>query len=373
MKINEIFNQTKVDRIKQNIIEIYRKRSSPPGAEYLKVIEDANNVLTCENPDIRPPDSGKLPGGIIRLKKNIPTIIVPDLHARVKFIINLLSFTDTAGMSVLQKLAFNQIQIVCIGDGFHSEHGTRERWKAAYKEFTSGFHSSKHMDQEMGNSMRLMEIVMVLKSAYPENFHFLKGNHENICNESDNGNHAFRKFAWESLMVYEYMKKFYDSKMIDAFYKFEKNLPLLAIGRNFLISHAEPKKFYGTASLTDYRQHPEIIEGLTWTADDDAQKNSVDRMLKYYLDSSNPKEKRYYFGGHRSIKTIYNLRADGKFVQIHNPAKYIIAFIDPEKEIDLEQDIIVLDNNINKTFTMKSFIDQKILKKVTKKAAWKRK
>ena len=373
MKINEIFNQTKVDRIKQNIIVIYRKRNTPPGNEYLKVIEKANNTLSSENPEIRPSDSNGLPGGIIHLKKNIPTIIVPDLHARVKFMINLLSFTDTAGMSVLQKLAFNQIQIVCVGDGFHSEHGTRERWKAAYKEFTSKFHSSKHMDQEMGNSMRLMEIVMILKSSYPDNFHFLKGNHENICNESDNGNHAFRKFAWESLMVYEYMKKFYDSKMIDAFYKFEKNLPLLAVGRNFLISHAEPKKFYGTASLTDYRQHPEIVEGLTWTADDDAQKNSVDRMLKHYLGNGNTKEKKYYFGGHRSIKSVYNLRAGGKYVQIHNPAKFIIAIIDTEKAIDLEQDIIVLDNNINKTFTMKSFINKKLLGKVAKKGTRKHK
>lgn len=367
MKINDIFNQTKVDRIKQKIITVFRKRNNPPGQEYLKVIKEANSALSSENHEIRPYDSNSLPGGIINLKKNIPTIIVPDLHARVKFLVNLLSFTDTAGISILQKLAFNQIQIVCIGDGFHSEHGTRERWKASYLEFTSGYHTTRHMDREMGNSMRLMEIVMILKSAYPDNFHFLKGNHENICNESENGNHAFRKFAWESLMVYEYMKKFYDSKMLDEFYKLEKNLPLFAVGRNFLISHAEPKKFYGTASLTDYRQHPEIVEGLTWTADDDAQKSSVDRMLKHYLASTSTKEKKYYFGGHRSIKKIYNQRAGGKFVQIHNPAKYIIAFIDPEKEIDLDQDIIVLDNNINKTFTMKSFVSRKILGKVSKK------
>ncbi|MBN1647364.1 MAG: metallophosphoesterase [Spirochaetales bacterium] len=373
MKIREIFNQTKTDRLKARIIDVFQKRNVPPGPEYIKVIEEANQVLASENNTIRPKDKKRLPGGIVFLKTDLPTVIVPDLHARVRFLVNLLSFTDSAGTSVLQKLAFNQIQVVCLGDGFHSEYGTRERWKAAYNEFCEKYHSRKHMDREMGNSMRLMEIVMLVKSAFPDNFHFLKGNHENIMNERDNGNHAFRKFAWESLMVYEYLKKFYDQKLLDEFSRFEKNLPLLAVGSHFLISHAEPKQYYKKEDITNFREHPEIIEGLTWTADDVAAKNSVDRMLKNFLPADGNISGKYYFGGHRSIRSLYNIRANGKFVQIHNPARYVIALIQPGREIDLEQDIMELDNKVNKTFSMKSFLNDNVVRKLLGLKLWKRK
>jgi hypothetical protein len=45
---------------------------------------------------------------------------------------------------------------------------------------------------------------------------------------------------------------------------------------------------------------------------------------------------------------LYNLRADGKYVQIHNPNKFIIALIKPDKDIDVEKDIVEIDNNLDK-------------------------
>lgn len=361
MKIDEIFKQSQIDKLKSQMIGIYKKRNTPPTGNLLSVVKKANAALNFENEEIRSYDISNKPGGIIYLKQDIPTIIVPDLHARVKFLINLLSITDIEGYSILEKMAFNKLQVVCVGDGFHSEYGTRERWKAAYNEFTAGFHHSKNMHSEMANSLRLMEIVQILKSTFPDNFHFLKGNHENICNERENGNHAFRKFAWESMMVYDYMQKFYSSDLLQEYYNFEKNLPLLAVGNKFVISHAEPLTFYNKDKIVNYRYNPDVIEGLTWTADDDSEEGSVDKMLKQFLKDTNGS---YYFGGHRSIKNLYNLRAGGKFVQIHNPAKYAIAFLDNKKEINLDQDIFVLDNNLNNTFTMKSFIKQKVVRNI---------
>jgi hypothetical protein len=39
---------------------------------------------------------------------------------------------------------------------------------------------------------------------------------------------------------------------------------------------------------------------------------------------------------------VYNLRADGRYVQIHNPDRYIMAFLEPGRDIDLDTDIVDL-------------------------------
>jgi hypothetical protein len=93
--------------------------------------------------------------------------------------------------------------------------------------------------------------------------------------------------------------------------------------------------------VIDCYANPQVIYGLTWTADDEAEENSVQKMLESYL--SNPSnEEAYYFGGHRTIKERYNLRAGGRYVQIHNPQKHLIALIHQDRRIDLERDIIEL-------------------------------
>ena len=39
--------------------------------------------------------------------------------------------------------------------------------------------------------------LLLLKINFPQNFHFLKGNHENIYNITENGDFAFKKIADE--------------------------------------------------------------------------------------------------------------------------------------------------------------------------------
>jgi hypothetical protein len=127
----------------------------------------------------------------------------------------------------------------------------------------------------MMESLGLMEMVIELKMAFPNNFHFLKGNHENIANEEGFGNHPFRKFAFEGHMVARWVQTFYGKDFIDSYYEFEKNLPLFVIGRNFIISHAEPLYFFEREAIVEYRNNPDVVEGLTWTANDEADPESL--------------------------------------------------------------------------------------------------
>jgi hypothetical protein len=159
-------------------------------------------------------------------------------------------------------------------------------------------------------------------------------------------------------MVTHWVKLFCGEDFLSLYYEFEKKLPLLAVGRNFLISHAEPAVFLDEPSVIDYRDNPETVYALTWTDNDAAEDGSVQKMLAHYLDDA---ESAFYFGGHRPIRSRYNLRADGKYVQIHNPSRFVVAHLRAEGDIDPNRDIRFLkraaeleDNGRNATERDKS-------------------
>jgi len=339
--------------LRKRLLHIHMRDIPPLPEEYFTVLERVHPVLAGEDPEIRPYSSSEQPGGLVQLKNYIPTIIVPDLHARVDFLLSLLLAPTVGERSNLQMLSDDLLQIVCVGDGFHAEARAAERWAHAFEEYRESFKHHTAMDEEIRESMAVMEMVMEVKCAFGSNFHFLKGNHENIRNEHGNGNYAFRKFTYEGEMVSYYMEKFYGEEFVDSYASFEKNLPLLAVGNNFLVSHAEPLCLYEREDIIEYRDNPEVVYGLTWTANDEAEEESVEQMLSHYLDAENLDEC-YYFGGHRPIRNRYHLRAGGRYVQIHNPDRFILALIQPEGPIQLDRDIFELENNVTK-FTDQEF------------------
>jgi hypothetical protein len=198
------------------------------------------------------------------------------------------------------------------------------------------------MDQEMWESLSLMQMVMYCKIACPEYFHFLKGNHENILNEEGAGNHPFGKFTYEGEIVKEYIQIFYGEEFLYTYSGFEKSLPLLAIGDRFLASHAEPFDVYLEEEIINMRIHPEVIYGLTWTDNDGANEGSVEGMLKHYLPSV---KEAVYFGGHRVVTDLYQVRAKGKYIQFHNPDRWTVAKVMPETPFDPEKDFVEISPN----------------------------
>ncbi|GAG24359.1 unnamed protein product, partial [marine sediment metagenome] len=239
-----VFRDETAALLKQRLLEIYARGNPPAGNEFHKLLKRVNKTLSKENPDQRPRDASGQPGGVIYLLPDTTTIIIPDIHARMELVLNVLLYKDRHGRSNLDKLSTGQLQVVCVGDGVHAEGRAAERWALALEEFKADFATHEHMDEEMRESFGVMEMVMETKSSFPTTFHFLKGNHENIRNETGSGNYAYGKYAYEGAMVYHYVQKFYSKAFIEQYVVFEKNLPLLAIGNNFLISHAEPYTFF---------------------------------------------------------------------------------------------------------------------------------
>ena len=143
-------------------------------------------------------------------------------------------------------------------------------------------------------------------------------------------------------MVLSYMRQFYGAQLLGQYARMEKELPLLAVGSGFLLSHAEPVTFFPPHRVIGYRTDPQVVEGLTWTDNDEAEPGSVDQMLECYLGEEAAR-RALYLGGHRPAAGAYKLRAGGKYVQIHDPEQFVIAHLPPGGDIRLERDIVRID------------------------------
>ena len=327
------------DFLSRRISEIRDRRRPPKAKAYQALLERVTRILRYEDTDVRPADDMVLGGGLVYLDPHRDTIIIPDLHARLDFVAALLAFRQSGGLSVLEELEGGFAQLVFVGDGMHAEGRAASRWREAQIEFLRNFRRRRHMDAEMRESLGVMEMVLELKAAFPRAVHYLKGNHDNIGIERGNGNYPFMKFAMEGPMVTGYIERFYGADFLESYARFERAMPLVAAGAHFMISHAEPARAYSRYEVLNYRRYGDVVEGLTWTADEQSQPGSVERMIREFLEPRFWNEG-LYFGGHRPVRDLYNRRANGRYVQIHNPTKHIIARIRPYQQIELDQDII---------------------------------
>jgi len=246
--------------------------------------------------------------------------------------------STTVTVAIGDALAAGKLQILCLGDGFHAEARAAERWSRAYEEYIGGYRERRAMDEEMRESLSLMEMVMACKIAYPERFHFLKGNHENVLDEEGGGNHSFGKFAEEGAMVAEYMERFYGPELTAGYAAFENALPLFAAGGRFLASHAEPARAFSEEELIDAPNRPEVILGLTWTDNGAADPGAVPGLLDRFLPGD-PDAR--YFTGHRPVpmRKRYRERSGGRHLQIHAPDSYNVAWVMPDRPFDKDLDI----------------------------------
>jgi hypothetical protein len=319
--------------------------SAPPSRrEFAAAVEAALAVLEAEDPVLRPRDSSRRPGGLLDLS-DLPTVLVPDLHARPAFLASVFDWRPplSPGRSSLASLlASGEANLVCLGDLFHSEAGgARERWLRAYREYASGWASREVMDEEMARSLAVARIVLEAKSAFPRNFHCLKGNHDNIADEEGRGDHGFYKFAAEGAMVASWFRESYGGALQARYRELELDLPVLALGARFAASHAEPAFALGREDAVEYRTRPEVVEALIWTPNDEAEPGSVARSLEALLGEDRAAGA-LWFAGHRPVAGRYALRAGGRFVQFHEPGSRRVAFLMPGRDPDPDRDILDL-------------------------------
>jgi hypothetical protein len=268
------------------------------------------------------------------------------LHGRGKFLLDILDF-EIEGASVLELLKKGKILVCCVGDIFHSESRGRERWKKAFLEFNAGNITNEALKEEMFENLSLLEIILTLKSAFASHFHILKGNHENVLNEEQrhkNGNVPFCKFCDEGNMVRDFLQHTYDDLILHEIYCFENLLPVCAVFKKCVVSHAEPATFFSRDEIINYHGENSLVTfAMTWTANDAAKAGTVEHLFKELLPEKE-RESALYFSGHRPVLGKYALRQNGRLIQIHNPDVEQIAVLIPDKVFSPEENIINLED-----------------------------
>lgn len=338
----------------QGILEQYMCAAAlPEYGQLVSLIESGISVLDGESASYRERDSSGKPGGLIDFSSaecaDIPVVVVPDLHGRGKLILDILSF-KIGGRSVCELLADGAVFVCCMGDLFHSERRGRGRWISAFEECMRGNLVNEFLAEEMRENLSLLEMVLVLKSAFPGHFHVLKGNHENIMNEelrSPYGNVPFRKFCDEGNMVCDFVRSYYDDLVLHEIDCFEKRLPVCAVFRQCAVSHAEPLELYERRQIVNYHEPgSSVVFGLTWTGNGEAAEGSAAYLLSRLLPRQYA-ENAVYFTGHRPISGTFALRQNGTVVQIHNPERESIALALPGEKCNPEKSIIDIEERRN--------------------------
>lgn len=325
----------------------------PERAEFEVLVAAAKAVLEAEPAALRPADSSGRPGGLIVLPE-LPTVLVPDLHARPSYLADVFGWRPPGaasaagspqprgGPTLAALLASGGASLVCLGDLFHSEAGSaRDRWLRAYREYASFWATRSAMDEEMALALTTARIVLEAKLAFPESFHYIKGNHDNISDEEGRGDHPFYKFAAEGEMVASWFRATYGESLLAEYRELELDLPLLAVGKRFVASHAEPAFALSRADIIEYRSRPDVVEALIWTPNDGAEEGSVASSLDA-LFGSDKAEGTLWFAGHRPVLDRFALRAGGRFVQFHEPSARRVAYLPPDRDPDPGRDIIGL-------------------------------
>jgi len=325
---------------------IARESASPRPEQLRKLLDEGVSALASESAETRPYASSGEPGGIVWISAPL-VAVVPDLHARATLLSDFLSsfLPNRPHSRIIDLILDGQLAIVCLGDVFNTEGRLgAARWARAARrmEAEPGKEGilSEAMEEEMGASLATLGLVITLKRELAGSFHCLKGNHDNGTNSNRDGDSAFFKYALEGAMGAEWLTLRYGAETLRRLRRYERLLPLLAAGKSFCASHAEPAFSLSLDDLIEYGTRPEIVRALIWTGNGEAQDGSVRDTLSAVLTPSVAEESGFWLSGHRPVAGTYALRAQGRLVQIHNPDRRQVAWIDnnpraPKGSIDI--------------------------------------
>ena len=334
-----------MESVYQKITKILSSNMLPFYDDFFALLNEVSELLENEKTGAagyRPVSSDGKAGGLLDFHNDeLPLIVVPDFHARPYFLQNILDYQIWGDTTIFQAISEGKLRFLSVGDILHTERGTRERWMAAEAEVDNEIYTGPAMSSEMQEGLSLWCALMELKKAFPEHVHILKGNHENILNETDGGDFAFRKFVDEGEMCRCFVQEYYGDDILYLMNCVEKSLPLYFWGKRCSVSHAEPIRVFTKQELIDARLYSGVVKGLIWTNNGEAAEGSVAGTVKNLFSKTGEVPEGYVsLGGHRPVTGNYKSLQNGDYIQIHNPGKQNIVFINAEHSFNPEADII---------------------------------
>ncbi len=302
-------------------------------------------------------------GGLLHLP-DLPTIVIPDLHARRAMLIALISAQleegPYAGRQVFELLQQGLINVVCVGDIVHSEE--RSHWVIN----TDGEWTAELLDKEMVRSLGAAAMVMYLKMQYPDHFHCLRGSHDDLAGELEAG---FRKYVGlkyndqgemvfvddrpvltadkgevEIVRDWVLSREGWGPSFVDAWGQFDRALPLLAQGVYYVISHTLPHVPLSAEEIRDPHRPREVTKELTW------RRGATRVAIEGTLEQLGIKDTvQRWFHGHTPVPQEqhggkYAESLDGLLLRLNNQKQYVFAYVPAstdERRFDPTRDVYI--------------------------------
>jgi len=231
--ISPALNEDKTERIAclQRIRKIYGgPLEALPPDDALALIEQVNQLM--EQEALRPHDSRGMPGGLLQLPAELTPIVVADLHAQIDNLLVILSHNG-----FLNALEKGEACMVIIGDAVHSER-------------------DDELDQ-MDDSILMMDLIFRLKLRFPENFFFIRGNHDSFQEEISKGGIP------QGLFWRRALKKARGKDYRKAMQRYYDLLPYVVSSPDFCATHAAPPRSKVSADmLINIDRYPGLVPEL---------------------------------------------------------------------------------------------------------------
>lgn len=284
--------------------------------------------------------------GIVELKnQDVPTIVISDLHARRDFLANVLSQKDRDGKTVLELLKAGKINVICLGDGMHSEDSKNWNVFDPNPEKGEGHMelNPKKLEKEMVASLGLMKMVMDLKSAFPDAFHYVRGNHDDISGEiSGFMKYVPEEFGGESGVVKWWTKHHFGQDLLKKWAEFESLLPLVVKGKGFVASHTVPEMPLTNQQINSRDKN--AAWQLLWT--DNTEFSDLEpgpqQIFQENLKNLGAADSVWIIGHRKAFQRKYRHQFNGRLIQINSSQKQIVAVLDPSEAFNPEKNIFDL-------------------------------
>lgn len=267
-------------------------------------------------------------GGLVRLRPDLRTLVIPDLHGRRDYLVRVLTRRDPqTGARYASLLRRGELQVVLLGDGMHTERAAR--WARAERD-----PRGPAMRQEAAESLGTMKLVMELKAAHPEHFHYLKGNHDNILDERRRGNWPVSKHTeqGEGALTRSYLEGRFGGGLVERWQRFESLLPVVAVGNGFALAHSGPERVARRRAIQ--RRQATAVENFTWT-DLTGRGAQQARMARQQLRELGVPEG-FFLAGHREAPRV---RRQGQFFQLNSADQMYFAVLEPGRAFDPARDL----------------------------------
>jgi len=238
VKIIRLTDAGRAARVKARRYEAIRKIKNiyngdivplPPDRA-LTLLRQVNAILRHES--YRPKNSEGRPGGLIDLPDDLTPIIVGDLHAAVNNLLKILTENR-----FLEGLEDKSACLIILGDAVHSE-------------------LPKEMEK-MESSILMMDLILTLKHHFPDNFFYLRGNHDSFApNISKYG-------ISQGLLMQQRLLQLRGEEYVEEMEKFYELSAYVIQSNSFVACHAgPPRKKITRNKLINLHNHPKIRKDI---------------------------------------------------------------------------------------------------------------